>query len=267
MSTERCSRAWGCTTNSGGARFLGPAVTHGRLYDIGRFPGLCPGEELVVGEIYEINADILGNLDLIEGFDGQDPAGSHYCRRRVPVTRLGDAAGFEAWSYFYNRDLQGLVPIPHGDYRRYILESSDDRKVLVSYGSNMHSERRNARVGATPQSHAGTLPGYRLVFNKKPLVCCGAFANLLWAGAGHAAPFVATEVTDGQLAVLDDREGVPNHYLRTTCLVSGLPGTTSRICHVYLANPSQVIPETRPQEDYVGHIRAGYRENGFEPAF
>ena len=34
----------------------------------------------------------------------------------------GAGAGQRVWTYVYNQPIEGLTPIPHGDYRRYIRE-------------------------------------------------------------------------------------------------------------------------------------------------
>ncbi len=258
------------------ARFLGPALIPGRLVDLGSFPGLVPApvpspgatdSPIVVGELYAVDDATLASLDLVEGFDPEAPATSLYRRERVTATRLGDGASTRAWAYFYNHSVDDLTPIPHGDYRRFHLEVATGPKLLLNYGSNMSSDRLHARIGATPRVLAGTLPGFRMVFNKRPSLGDGAYANLVHTGASHAAPFTTVPVTPNQLDVLDHFEGTDDHYLRTTLMVALDALSTPRPCFVYLAHPAMIIPETAPTEPYVSHVRAGYREHGFVPNF
>jgi gamma-glutamylcyclotransferase (GGCT)/AIG2-like uncharacterized protein YtfP len=64
-----------------GAKFIGQANVSGSLYDLGAHPGLMVGESnsLVVGEVYEIDDEILRKLDEIE-------AASDYWRKQVEVS-------------------------------------------------------------------------------------------------------------------------------------------------------------------------------------
>lgn len=257
-----------------GARFLGPALIPGRLYDLGAFPGLLPtaatdhpDDSIVVGEIYAITDATLTTLDFTEGFDPASPTTSHYRRERVTATRLGDGAALPAWVYYYNQSVRSRARIRHGDFRRHTLERADGPKWLLNHGSNMSSERLHTRIGATPSIHAGTLPGFRLVFNKRPSHDDGAYANLTYMGDDSCAPFTAVPVTPNQLAQLDHFEGAPDHYLRTTLMVALDAHSPPRPCFVYLAHPAMLIPETTPTEPYASHVRAGYREHGFESNF
>ena len=104
-----------------GAERLGPARVPGRLVDVGRYPGLLHGDGLVTGEVYRVNDAQLARLDAVEDMVAGDRAASQYWRERVQV-RDGALAGQQVWTYVYNRPVDGLTPIAHGDYRRYIRE-------------------------------------------------------------------------------------------------------------------------------------------------
>jgi len=270
--------------NLAGAHLLGPALTAGRLYDLGAFPGLTPGDDPVVGELYAIDDATLESLDHIEGFSPSSPETSFYRRERLPVTRLGDGAVREAWTYFYNQSVRGRPRVPHGDWRRLVLERTAGPHPVLCYGSNLSSARLHARVGATPPVRTGVLPGYRLVFNKRPSLGEAAYANLAFTEAAPeaptgdgvlvgdpapvpAAPFTVVLLTPNQLDVLDDYEGVPDHYLRTTLPAAWDGQPTPRPSFVYLAHPAMIIPDVAPAEPYAALVRAGYAEHGFVPAF
>ena len=104
-----------------GARFVGAAQVPGRLVDVGRYPGFLSGEDLVTGEVYEVNDAHLARLDGVEGVVPGDRAASQYWREEVMVTS-GPLQGQQVQTYVYNRPTDGCTPIPHGDYRRYIRE-------------------------------------------------------------------------------------------------------------------------------------------------
>ena len=104
-----------------GAERLGPARVPGRLVDVGHYPGLLHGDGLVTGEVYRVSDAQLARLDAVEDMVAGDRAASQYWRERVQV-RDGALAGQQVWTYVYNRPVDGLTPIAHGDYRRYIRE-------------------------------------------------------------------------------------------------------------------------------------------------
>ena len=108
-------------TEMHGARFMGPAQVPGRLFDLGRYPGLLQGDGHVTGEVYEVDDEHLARLDGVEGVVPGDRAESHYWREVVTVIS-GPLQGQPVQTYVYNRPVDGCTPIPHGDYRRYIRE-------------------------------------------------------------------------------------------------------------------------------------------------
>ena len=104
-----------------GAERLGPARVPGRLVDVGRYPGLLHGEGDVTGEVYRVSDAQLARLDEVEEMVPGDRSASQYWRERVLVLE-GALAGQSVWTYVYNQPVDGLTPIVHGDYRRYIRE-------------------------------------------------------------------------------------------------------------------------------------------------
>ncbi len=104
-----------------GAERLGKARVPGRLVDVGRYPGLLPGNGLVTGEVYRVSNAQLARLDAVEDMVPEDRAASQYWRERVTV-HDGALTGQPVWTYVYNRPVDGLKSIAHGDYRRYIRE-------------------------------------------------------------------------------------------------------------------------------------------------
>jgi gamma-glutamylcyclotransferase (GGCT)/AIG2-like uncharacterized protein YtfP len=104
-----------------GAQYLGPACVPGRLLDVGRYPGLVHGDGSVTGEVYRVSDAQLASLDQVEEMVAGNRAASQYWREQVTVLQ-GPLAGQPVWTYVYNRPADGLRPIAHGDYRRYIRE-------------------------------------------------------------------------------------------------------------------------------------------------
>ena len=104
-----------------GARFVGPAHIAGRLIDVGHYPGLLQGDGPVTGEVYQVDDAHLTRLDGVEGVVPGDRDASQYWREEVTVLS-GPLQGQRVQTYVYNGPVDGCVPIPHGDYRRYIRE-------------------------------------------------------------------------------------------------------------------------------------------------
>jgi len=101
-----------------GADFVGEAVVQGRLYDLGRYPGLVLSEspeDGVSGELYRLHDDtVLRVLDDYEGCGPADAQPHEYVRRTVTV--CGDGGTSEAWAYVYNRPVHALPRITSGRY-------------------------------------------------------------------------------------------------------------------------------------------------------
>jgi len=105
-------------------RLVASARTPGRLYDFGDYPGaiFAPfASSVVKGEVYELfgGMSLLRRLDAYEAFDERHPQNSLFVRKKRLV-RLGDGRRLLAWVYEYNRDPSAGIPIPTGDYQRWI---------------------------------------------------------------------------------------------------------------------------------------------------
>jgi gamma-glutamylcyclotransferase (GGCT)/AIG2-like uncharacterized protein YtfP len=85
-----------------------PATTRGVLYDLGPYPALTDGGDVVLGELWHITLEhmpeTLAVLDRIEGFGVTEV--DLYVRRVIPVI-LMDHSGCLAYAYFI-ADLQTL---------------------------------------------------------------------------------------------------------------------------------------------------------------
>jgi len=92
---------------------IGPCIIPGKLYDLGRYPGLVEGEGRVAGELFRVkNMSVMPQLDKYEDYDPADEAGSRYLRRRVALIEPDVAA----WVYLWNRSVEDCKPIANGDW-------------------------------------------------------------------------------------------------------------------------------------------------------
>jgi gamma-glutamylcyclotransferase (GGCT)/AIG2-like uncharacterized protein YtfP len=96
-----------------GAKFIADAKVSGDLYDMGAYPGLLVKESgsTVVGEVYEVDEEILDELDEFE-------ASSRYLRKQVEISL--DSRRRACW--VYEPDTEFYSPrtlITSGDWVEY----------------------------------------------------------------------------------------------------------------------------------------------------
>jgi gamma-glutamylcyclotransferase (GGCT)/AIG2-like uncharacterized protein YtfP len=102
------------------AESLGEATMAGRLYDLGRYPGLVEAagaDELVHGEVFRLAdpASVFIWLDAYEDVRPDEPA-SEYARV-VRTARLMSGGEVEAWVYLYRGDIARARHVPDGRWR------------------------------------------------------------------------------------------------------------------------------------------------------
>jgi gamma-glutamylcyclotransferase (GGCT)/AIG2-like uncharacterized protein YtfP len=103
------------------------AVMRGRLFELGRYPGLTDSADAhdeVHGQLLELTdpAATMHWLDEYEAIS-TDPDTDNEYARVVRSVRLADGAAVTAWVYLYQRPVTGLVRVtsgrrPHGLNRR-----------------------------------------------------------------------------------------------------------------------------------------------------
>jgi gamma-glutamylcyclotransferase (GGCT)/AIG2-like uncharacterized protein YtfP len=97
---------------AGLAEAVGPGRIHGRLLDLGAYPGATPAAfGRVRGEVYRVRRpEAWASLDYAEG--------PQYHRDEVAV-ELDGGGQVTAFVYWYRGPLDRGVPIPDGDYRAH----------------------------------------------------------------------------------------------------------------------------------------------------
>ena len=97
------------------SHFVADASVRGRLYDLGAYPGLLLNDSssLVIGEVYEVDDEILQELDDYE-------ASSNYLRKEVETTAGNQSQ--TCWIYVPEHDAQyysDRTLITSGDWMEY----------------------------------------------------------------------------------------------------------------------------------------------------
>lgn len=101
------------------SKFINHARVSGSLYDLGSYPGLLLNDSNspVIGEVYEIDDELLGQLDEFEG-------SSHYMRKELDIC-LG-AQTRKCWTYEPDPEFYSLSTlIPSGDWIEYARMKKD----------------------------------------------------------------------------------------------------------------------------------------------
>lgn len=95
------------------SKFIAEAKVNGSLYDLGPYPGLLIDESnsLVTGEVYEVDDDLLNELDEFE-------TTSNYVRKQVEISLGGQRK--KCWTYEPNSEFYRLEKlITSGDWLEY----------------------------------------------------------------------------------------------------------------------------------------------------
>jgi len=105
------------------ARYLGPATTAGRLYDLGSYPGMRAARhrrDRVVGDVYRVvRLRVFRVLDQYEA--GNASCKPKFVRERCIVQLAQRRVRKTAWTYRYRLSVAGAPRITGGDYREHRL--------------------------------------------------------------------------------------------------------------------------------------------------
>ena len=98
---------------------VGDGFIHGRLYDLGEYPGVVLDEagEEIPGKIFRLpqEPEILKRLDEYEEFDSVQPEGSLFVRKEWPVSRSNGNKKLICWVYVYNPHAGANSNVTSGD--------------------------------------------------------------------------------------------------------------------------------------------------------
>ena len=102
------------------AEWVGDGTIRGSLFDFGAYPGLQLDDGgVVIGEVYQVTADMMTTMDDIERYDANDWNGSYYWRKPIRV-QLHDASIIMAEVYEVNpRYFNCIHQIESGDWIHY----------------------------------------------------------------------------------------------------------------------------------------------------
>ncbi len=97
--------------------FKGVCAFKGRMLDVGGFPGVVEGQNLVQGQRYQIDdVSIVPALDKFEDVT-KDSKTSLYIRKKVALfTTAGVETNRTAWVYWYNQADKGFPIIMDGNW-------------------------------------------------------------------------------------------------------------------------------------------------------
>ncbi len=102
------------------ARLLGEATIAGRLYDLGRYPGLQEPQtpaDIVHGDVYDLGDDpaTLTEMDEYENIESPRPA---FFDRQLARIRLDSGEEREAWVYWFRGPVRADQHIATGMYNK-----------------------------------------------------------------------------------------------------------------------------------------------------
>lgn len=97
------------------------ATIVGRLYDLGPYPALGPGEDVIRGEVWHLAAEhVAETLRVLDEVEGATQLQTAYYRRIAVTCRMDSGGKCRAWAYEFG-DLERLanarviLPDPRGE--------------------------------------------------------------------------------------------------------------------------------------------------------
>lgn len=118
----------------------------------------------------------------------------------------------------------------------------------------MNPHRMQERGISFTSRRPALLEDYKLVFNKKSSRGAFTYANIE-PSPGDYIEGALYEFPDHELVILDEKEGYPVHYNRTTLSVKDKNGN-SIPATVFFAQPDQTV-EGKPTKEFLNHLLAG----------
>ncbi|MGJ8723787.1 MAG: gamma-glutamylcyclotransferase family protein [Roseibacillus sp.] len=98
------------------ATFVGEATVLGTLVKVDWYPGLVlEGDGQVNGEVYEVDEQTIGELDVFEGIGIEDERNDEY-KRVSAVVLLDDGCELECWIYEWQLGVADYEVVANGDW-------------------------------------------------------------------------------------------------------------------------------------------------------
>jgi gamma-glutamylcyclotransferase (GGCT)/AIG2-like uncharacterized protein YtfP len=125
-----------------------------------------------------------------------------------------------------------------------------------AYGSNMNLKRMGERKIRFSQRNHATLSGWRLEFNKMASRNSQeGYANIV-PDENETVEGILYEIEDSDISILDQYEGYPDHYGRSSVKVQ-LDETQKVESIAYIANPDKIKIGLKPTKEYLSHLLKG----------
>ncbi len=110
-------------------RYAGTAQVRGRLYDLGRYPGMLEpacDADWVHGDLYDLGdgTTTLAEMDAYEQAESPRPA---YFERRLGEAVQADGTRMAVWVYWYRGEAAESGRIPSGRYTQNCNTDTEDR--------------------------------------------------------------------------------------------------------------------------------------------
>lgn len=217
---------------------------YGQLYDTGYgFPAMIQGySERVYGELYEITDDVLGHIDVLEGYEGPNQ-NNHY--DRIEQTVYTDQGQHLAYTYVYSYEQTSLLEkIILGDWKVHQLINPHRAIKYFAYGSCM-DDRRIKKAGMFDHflaySERGIVSGFKLAFSRRS--SDGGRADII-ESLEHEVEGIVYNVNHEALDYLYGREGVNNQIYRPTVIDIKMGGKlhTDLLTFVVIDKNDEVAP-------------------------
>jgi gamma-glutamylcyclotransferase len=135
-----------------------------------------------------------------------------------------------------------------------------------AYGSNMLRERLQKRVPGASVIGVASVSGRVLRFRKKSSDGSAKCDLLATECENDVAWGVLFEIPEGQIAALDDAEGLGKGYGKETVQVCAEGGVTVGSI-AYLATPDAITPALQPYDWYHSLVAAGARQNNLPASY
>ena len=98
--------------------FLGEARIRGRLYNLGRFPGLTPSaaEEWVFGDLYDLSEQVEQTIAELDRYEGDESTADALFERQLAEVTGADGKIVQAWVYWFRGAVDEQSRIVSGRY-------------------------------------------------------------------------------------------------------------------------------------------------------